>query len=152
MPSNLQQICPPDLQYLGHKKPFYEVNPDLQFLPSASCLMMFNFYKKFHEDIFKQFLSYRVDTIKIYFFQFQRASSPKICNPELWFLCSVCHLMWINICVKLCEDSLNGFHVIERTRFVMTDRHVGDQYASQPKEGRHNNSKNGTELIPIKTA
>ena len=36
---------------------------------------------------------------------------------ELWFLCSVHCLMLIDIYMKFREDSLNGFQVIERTRF-----------------------------------
>ena len=35
---------------------------------------------------------------------------------ELWFLRSVCQLMLIDIYMKFREDSLKGFHVIERTR------------------------------------
>ena len=33
-------------------------------------------------------------------FNVQRAIIPKICNPELRFLCSACCLMVLNICVK----------------------------------------------------
>ena len=40
---------------------------------------------------------------------------------ELPFLHSARHLMLIDICMKFREDSLRGFQVIERTRF-MTDR------------------------------
>ena len=40
---------------------------------------------------------------------------------ELPFLHSACRLMLIDICVKFREDSLRGFQVTERTRF-MTDR------------------------------
>ena len=36
---------------------------------------------------------------------------------ELWFLYSARRLMLVDIYVKLREDSLNGFQVIERTRF-----------------------------------
>ena len=40
---------------------------------------------------------------------------------ELPFLHSARHLMLIDICMKFREDSLRGFQVTERTRFV-TDR------------------------------
>ena len=36
---------------------------------------------------------------------------------QLWFLRSARRLMLIDIYVKFREDSLNGFQVIERTRF-----------------------------------
>ena len=36
---------------------------------------------------------------------------------ELWFLCSARRLMVIDIYMKFREDSLNGFQVIEQTRF-----------------------------------
>ena len=37
---------------------------------------------------------------------------------ELWFLCSACRLMLIDIYMKFLEDSLNGFQVIERYDIV----------------------------------
>ena len=40
---------------------------------------------------------------------------------ELPFLHSACRLKLIDICMKFREDSLRGFQVTERTRFV-TDR------------------------------
>ena len=36
---------------------------------------------------------------------------------ELWFLCFACCLMLIDTYMKFREDSLNGFQVIEWTRF-----------------------------------
>ena len=36
---------------------------------------------------------------------------------ELWFLHSACCLLLVNSCMKFHEDILNGFQVIERTRF-----------------------------------
>ena len=36
---------------------------------------------------------------------------------ELWFLHSACCLMLIDIYMKIHEDSLKGFQVIEQTRF-----------------------------------
>ena len=53
---------------------------------------------------------------KIYFCQFQRAITPKICNPELRFLCSACRFMLL-YSIKFHENISNGFWVTERTRF-----------------------------------
>ena len=39
----------------------------------------------------------------------QREITQKVYMQELWFLCSACHLMLINIYMKFREDSLNGF-------------------------------------------
>ena len=36
---------------------------------------------------------------------------------ELWFLHSADRLLLVDIHMKISEDSLNGFQVIERTRF-----------------------------------
>ena len=65
---------------------------------------------------------------------------------ELPFLRSARRLMLIDICMKFREDSLRGFQVTERTRFVtdrQTDRRTpGEkQYVSQPFGGRHNEFK-----------
>ena len=44
-------------------------------------------------------------------------NSKNINARRLWFLPSARRLMLIDICMKFREDSLNGFQVIERTRF-----------------------------------
>ena len=41
----------------------------------------------------------------------------KVQMQELWFLCSACHLMLIDIYMKFVEDILNRFQVKEWTRF-----------------------------------
>ena len=43
--------------------------------------------------------------------------TPNLNKQELWFLCSVCHLLMLNICMKFQKDILNGFHIIVRTHF-----------------------------------
>ena len=105
--------------------------------------MLVNICLKFHEGILNGFLvtkrtrPYR----KIYYFQFLRAITPKIRNPELRFLRSARRLMLLYICVKFHENISNGFGVTERTRFCdrQTDRRPGQkQDVSQPYEGRHN--------------
>ena len=54
---------------------------------------------------------------------------------ELWFFYSVCHLMLIDIYMKFCEDSLNGFQVIEQTRVWQTDRRLGENNMSSNTKG-----------------
>ena len=43
---------------------------------------------------------------------------------EFWFLGFACCLMLIDIYMKFREDSLNGFQVIERTRFCGSPREI----------------------------
>ena len=50
--------------------------------------------------------------------KFQRKITPKVSKAELPFLHSARHLMLIDICIKFRKDSLSGFQVIERTRFL----------------------------------
>ena len=62
---------------------------------------------------------------------------------ELWFLRSARHLMLIDIHMKFREESLNGFQVIERTRFCdrQTDARVKNNMSPNSKRERHNNNK-----------
>ena len=68
---------------------------------------------------------------------------------ELPFLHSARRLMLIDICMTFREDSLRGFQVTERTRFVTerqtdrrTDRRPGKNNMSpDPEVGRHKNKK-----------
>ena len=79
---------------------------ELWFLRSACRLMLVNICMKFHEGNFNGFWvtertrPYR----KIYYFQFQRATTPKIRNPELRFLRSARRLMLLYICIKFHEN------------------------------------------------
>ena len=50
----------------------------------------------------------------------QRAKTPKVGKPELWFLCSARCLMVPNVCVKFHENMSSGFKVMERTRKLLT--------------------------------
>ena len=57
---------------------------------------------------------------------------------ELPFLHSAHRLMLIDICMKFREDSLRGFQVTERTRFVTdrrTDRRLGKNNMSPNPSG-----------------
>ena len=41
---------------------------------------------------------------------------------EIWFLHFACHLMLTDIHIKFRKDILNGFQVIELTRFFVMDK------------------------------
>ena len=45
-----------------------------------------------------------------------KAITQKALMQELWFLNSACHLIFVDICMKIHEDSLKAFQVVERTR------------------------------------
>ena len=73
--------------------------------------MLVNICMKFHEGtlngilVTKRTRPYR----KIYYFQFQRAMTPKIRNPELRFMRSARHLMLLYMCVKRHENISSDF-------------------------------------------
>ena len=52
----------------------------------------------------------------------QRAITPKVEKPELWFMCSARRLMVLNVCVKFHENMLSRFKVMERTRKLLTHK------------------------------
>ena len=45
----------------------------------------------------------------------QRAITPKVGKPELWFMCSTRRLMVFNVCVKFHENMSSGFKLMKRT-------------------------------------
>ena len=53
----------------------------------------------------------------------KRAVTPKVDQTELWFLCSVHHLIVLYICERVHEAILNGFKLIEQTAV-----HGGNEY------------------------
>ena len=78
---------------------------------SARRLMVFNVYVKFHENISSGFKVMEGHEIV----NTQRAITPKVGKPELWFMCSARRLMVFNVCVKFHENMLRGFKVMEWT-------------------------------------
>ena len=46
-----------------------------------------------------------------------KAITQKALLQELQFMNSACHLILVDICMKIHEDSLTTFQVVERTRF-----------------------------------
>ena len=45
-----------------------------------------------------------------------KAMNQKALKQELQFLNSACHLILVDICMKIHEDSLKAFQVVEQTR------------------------------------
>ena len=117
------------------------INTRVMVLAFSTSAMLINICMKFHEGtlngfwVTEQTRPYR----KIYYFQFQRAITPKIHNPELRFLRSARCLMLLYICAKFHENISNGFWVTERTRFC--DRQTDGQTDGQ---GKNNMSPNPT--------
>ena len=62
--------------------------------------------------------------VEMAIFNIQRAITLKIGKQELQFMCSACHLMVFNICVKFHENMSSCFEVMERTQNVLTDTHT----------------------------
>ena len=71
---------------------------------------------KFHHNILNGFQVIE-RARKFCYCSFQRAITPKISNPKLWFLFSA-RFMLVNDRVKFHQDTLKGSQVTERTRFV----------------------------------
>ena len=82
--------------------------------------MLFNIPVNFHQDTFYNFQVTERTALgyEFSYFPFQRAITPKLCNPELLFLCSACRLLLDNTPVNFHQDTLNGFQVTERTRLT----------------------------------
>ena len=75
--------------------------------------MEFNVCVKFHENMSNCF-KVMERTRKL--INAQRAITPKVEKPELWFMCPAHRLMVFNVCVKFHENMSSGFKVMERTR------------------------------------
>ena len=52
----------------------------------------------------------------------QRAITPKVGKPELWFMSSARRLIVFNVCVKFHENMPSGFKVMERTGKLLTHK------------------------------
>ena len=52
----------------------------------------------------------------------QRAITPKVGKPELWFMRSARRLIVFNVCVKFHENMPSGFKVMERTGKLLTHK------------------------------
>ena len=47
-------------------------------------------------------------TVEMAMFNVQRAITPQVGKPELWIMCSACHLIVLNMCVMFHENISNG--------------------------------------------
>ena len=83
---------------------------------SARCLMVFNVFVKFHENMSSGF---KADTKIV---NTQRAITQKEGKPELLFMCSAGCLMAFNICMKFHENMSSGFKVMEKARKLLTHK------------------------------
>ena len=52
----------------------------------------------------------------------QRAITPNVGKPELWFMCSALPLMVFNICVKFYENISSRLKDMERTQTLLTHK------------------------------
>ena len=52
----------------------------------------------------------------------QRAITPKVRKPELWFMCSAHRLTVFNICEKFHENMSSGFNLTVGTRKLLTHK------------------------------
>ena len=62
--------------------------------------------------------------VEMAIFNIQRAITLRVGEQELWFMCSACHLMMFNICVKFHENMSSSFKVMEQTQKLLTDTHT----------------------------
>ena len=69
-------------------------------------------------------------------FNVQRAITPKVGKPELWFICSASRLIVLYIFVKFRENILKSFQLTERTRV-----HGRNGYVQCPKSNNSNVGK-----------
>ena len=65
--------------------------------------------------------------VEMAIFNIQRAITLKVGTQELQFMCSECHLMVFNICIKFHENMLSGFKVMELPQKLLTDTHTKDK-------------------------
>ena len=62
--------------------------------------------------------------VEMAIFNIQRAITLKVGKQKLRFMCSACHLMELNICVKFHENMSSGLKVIKWTQKLLTDTHT----------------------------
>ena len=98
---------------------------------SARRLMVFNFCVKFHEDMSSGF-KVMERTRKIV--NTQRAITPKVGKPELWFLSSARRLTVFNVCVTFHENVSSSFK-----SYGVDTKINNTQRAITPKVGNQSN-------------
>ena len=88
--------------------------PEFWFLSMTHCLIVHYMCMKFHWNIFNGFQV--IEWTRNCNENNQREITPKICKPELWFLCMTHCLIVLYQCMKFHWKIFNGYRVIERTR------------------------------------
>ena len=78
------------------------------------CVVSSKYYNRVLE--LRSGYEYMVEMAIFNIYDNQRAVTPKVGEPELWFLCFARRLMVQNICFKFRENIMNGIRVMERTR------------------------------------
>ena len=87
------------------------------FLCSACCLIVLYICEKFQQNIWNGFqLTEWTRVHSRNGFDVQRAVTPKVGKPELWFMYSAHCLIVLYICVKFHENISNCFQLTDRTR------------------------------------
>ena len=80
--------------------------------------MLIDICKKLHENSLNGFQVIGLTQSRHNFVTYKvtKEITQKALMQELQFLNSACHLILVNICMKIHEDSLKAFQVVERTR------------------------------------
>ena len=76
-------------------------------------------------------------------YKVQRDVTQKVSIQELWFLCSACCLMLVNICMKFHECILNSFKVTGQTRFRLRNCYL------QSSKGHNSKSINKRVMVLV---
>ena len=84
---------------------------------SARCLTVLYICEKFHQNIWNGLKTTEWTQVhgRNGYVQCSKGNNSKVGKPELWFMGSACRLIEHYICVKFCENILNGFQLTERT-------------------------------------
>ena len=72
---------------------------------------------------------------KYHFLQCSKGNNSIKVKVQLWFLCSACRLIVVNISAKFGDNISNGFQVTGRTRFYDQNHVFSVQRAITPKVG-----------------
>ena len=83
---------------------------------SECCLMVPNISVKFHETTWNGFKVTKRTQVydQNHYLQCSKGHNSKVCEPELWFLCSACRLKVVNISVKfhgIIWNKFSGYRV-----------------------------------------
>ena len=100
------------------------------------CIKFYEYILNSSKDIERTRFCQETATKKV-----QRDVTQKVSIQELWFLCSACRLIVVNICMKFHEDTLNSFQVTERMRFCLRNGYL------QSSKGHNSKSINTRVMV-----